>query len=102
MPAEVVAWAPAEGVIRLEVLDRGPGITPEDAERVFEPFYRSASAAALGSGAGLGLAAARRLMTAMSGTIEVAPRAGGGARFVLTLPVAMADPEADEAGEVPA
>ena len=97
MPAEVVAWPPSDGVVRLEVLDRGPGITPSDAERVFEPFYRSSAAAALGSGAGLGLAAARRLMTAMNGAIEALPREGGGSRFVLTLPVAPADLEADEA-----
>ena len=50
---------------------------------------------AIGSGAGLGLAAARRLLRAMNGTIEALPRDGGGARFVVTLPVAQADAEAD-------
>ncbi|HEY3334552.1 MAG TPA: ATP-binding protein [Candidatus Limnocylindrales bacterium] len=97
MPVELVARATG-GTVRLEVMDRGPGIDPEEAERLFDPFYRSAAADAAGSGAGLGLAAARRLLRAMNGTIEVAPRDGGGARFVVTLPVAPADaePGADE------
>lgn len=99
MPAEVVAWPPEDGVVRLEVLDRGPGIAADEIGRVFEPFYRSSSAEAVGSGAGLGLAAARRLMEAMNGSIEALPRDGGGSRFVLTLPVAPADAEADEGAE---
>jgi two-component system sensor histidine kinase KdpD len=101
MPAEVVAWPPTDGVVRLEVLDRGPGIPPDEIGRVFEPFYRSTAAIALGSGAGLGLAAARRLMAAMNGRIEALAREGGGSRFVLTLPVATADVvEADELDEI--
>ena len=102
MPAEIVAWANDDGTIRLEVLDRGPGVEADEADTVFEPFYRSSSAVAIGSGAGLGLAAAQRLMHAMHGSIEVLPRTGGGARFVLTLPVAVgdADLEEDEVGDV--
>jgi signal transduction histidine kinase len=96
MPAEIVAWLNDGGTIRLEVLDRGPGVEAEDAEKVFEPFFRSAAAAAIGSGAGLGLAAAQRLMQAMHGSIKVLPRTGGGARFVLTLPVAVGDADLEE------
>ena len=92
MPAEIVAWPNDDGTIRLEVLDRGPGVEADEADTVFEPFYRSSSAVAIGSGAGLGLAAAQRLMQAMHGSIEVLPRTGGGARFVLTLPVAVGTP----------
>jgi signal transduction histidine kinase len=95
MPAEIVAWPPEDGTIRLEVLDRGPGVEPDEADRLFEPFYRSPGALEVGSGAGLGLAAAHRLMRAMQGSIEAQPREGGGARFVLRLPVAIADAEAD-------
>jgi two-component system sensor histidine kinase KdpD len=98
MPAEVVAWPPEDGVVRLEVLDRGPGIAADEIGRVFEPFYRTSSAEAVGSGAGLGLAASRRLLEAMNGSIEALPRDGGGSRFVMTLPVATADLEADESG----
>lgn len=96
MPAEIVAWPNDDGTIRIEVLDRGPGVPPEEAATVFEPFYRSPAAASIGSGAGLGLAAAQRLMRAMHGSIEVLSRTGGGARFVLTLPVAVADADLEE------
>ena len=96
MPAEIVAWPNDGGTIRLEVLDRGPGVQADEAATLFEPFYRSSAAVALGSGAGLGLAAAERLMRAMNGTIEALPRPGGGARFVLTLPVAAADPDLED------
>jgi K+-sensing histidine kinase KdpD len=96
MPAEIVAWPNDDGTIRLEVLDRGPGVEADEADTVFEPFYRSSAAMAIGSGAGLGLAAAQRLMQAMRGSIEALPRTGGGARFVLTLPVAVADADLEE------
>jgi signal transduction histidine kinase len=95
MPAEVVAWS-NDSTIRLEVLDRGPGVAADEAAELFEPFYRSSAAVAIGSGAGLGLAAAQRLMRAMHGSIEALPRAGGGARFVLTLPIAAADADLEE------
>jgi signal transduction histidine kinase len=96
MPAEIVGWPNDDGTIRLEVLDRGPGVEADEADTVFEPFYRSSSAVAIGSGAGLGLAAAQRLMQAMHGSIELLPRTGGGARFVLTLPVAVGDADLEE------
>ena len=99
MPVEVVA-TPEDADVRIDVLDRGPGIDPTDAARVFEPFYRPPRAMALGSGAGLGLAAARRLMRAMGGDIVALPRDGGGARLGLTLPIASPD-EADEADDAP-
>ena len=83
MPVEVVARPPDDGHITLEVLDRGPGVAPAEAGRIFDPFYRSEAAEAFGSGAGLGLAAARSLLQAMGGSIEAAERDGGGARFVV-------------------
>jgi len=97
MPVEIVATVPQPGVVRLEFLDRGPGVNAAEADHLFDPFYRTQSATLQGSGAGLGLAAARRLLGAMNATIEALPREGGGARFVITLPVAPADaePESD-------
>lgn len=88
MPVEVVAWPAEDDVVRLEVLDRGPGIDSGEAVHLFEPFYRSPRSASMGSAAGLGLAAAQRLLSAMGGSIEATPREGGGARFVVRLPVA--------------
>ncbi|HEU0243211.1 MAG TPA: ATP-binding protein [Candidatus Limnocylindrales bacterium] len=95
MPVEIVATPTDSGTVRIEFLDRGPGVNAAEADHLFDPFYRAAAADAAGSGAGLGLAAARRLLRAMHGTIEARPRDGGGARFIVTLPIAEADAEPD-------
>jgi two-component system sensor histidine kinase KdpD len=70
-----------------EVHDRGPGVAPADAERIFEPFYRAPGAERAG-GTGLGLAIARRAAEAQGGTVSYRPRAGGGSIFTLELPAA--------------
>jgi two-component system sensor histidine kinase KdpD len=72
----------------VEVSDDGPGFTPEDAERLFDKFYRAAG----GPGAGLGLAIARAIVTAHGGLIRAEPRQPHGARFVFTLPLGEAPP----------
>ncbi len=69
------------------VADRGPGIAPRHRGRVFERFYRCDEGnAAPAAGSGLGLNIARRLAEAMGGTLDFAPRAGGGASFRLVFP----------------
>ncbi|HEY7268978.1 MAG TPA: PAS domain-containing protein, partial [Dehalococcoidia bacterium] len=70
----------------IEVLDRGPGISAEDAEHIFEPFYRSPRTAGLASGLGIGLALCKRLVDAQGGRIWVRPREGGGSAFGFALP----------------
>ncbi len=72
----------------VEVSDDGPGFPPEDAERIFDKFYRAAG----GPGAGLGLAIARAIVTAHGGVIRAEARQPRGARFVFTLPLAEAPP----------
>jgi two-component system sensor histidine kinase KdpD len=72
----------------VEVSDDGPGFPPEDAERIFDKFYRAAG----GPGAGLGLAIARAIVTAHGGEIRAEPREPHGARFVFTLPLAGTPP----------
>ena len=62
----------------------GPGIRPEDLPHVFERFYRAPGAP--GGGTGLGLAIATWIVDRHGGRIEVANRAEGGARFVVSLP----------------
>ena len=74
---------------RILLEDDGRGIPAEDAERVFERFYRG-DPSRPGGGVGLGLAIARRLVEAQGGRIALEPVGGGGARFVITLPVAEA------------
>ena len=69
----------------LTVRDHGPGIAPEDRERVFDRFYRATSARSL-PGSGLGLAIVRDIAEAHGGTVTVEEPPGGGALLRLTLP----------------
>lgn len=74
----------ASPTVRLVVSDHGPGIVPEDAERVFEPFYTTKAPS---EGMGLSLTVARHDVELLGGRIEVESAPGSGARFVVTLPV---------------
>jgi signal transduction histidine kinase len=81
-----------ESFVEVAVLDDGPGVAPENRDRIFEPFVR-ASEERRASGLGLGLAISRRIVEAHGGSIAVADREGGGSRFSFTLPVAARDAE---------
>jgi two-component system sensor histidine kinase KdpD len=74
-----------EALVR--VVDHGPGVRPEEIERVFEPFQRGALGSD-GRGAGLGLAIARGFAEANGGRVWAESRVGQGATFVLALPIA--------------
>ena len=71
---------PADGGAILEIADDGPGIAPEIAQQLFEPFFTTAA-----SGTGLGLYIARELCEANGATLEYAPQAAGGACFRITF-----------------
>jgi two-component system OmpR family sensor kinase len=73
----------------LEVADQGPGLTPEQAQRVFERFYRADQARNrnTGGGNGLGLAIVSALVAAHGGTAMVESEPGQGATFRITLPL---------------
>ncbi|RJS21714.1 histidine kinase [Corallococcus sp. H22C18031201] len=71
----------------LEVEDRGIGIAPEDAPRIFERFERAVSSRHYG-GLGLGLFITRQLVEALGGHISVASTPGRGSTFTVTLPLA--------------
>ena len=78
----------AGGRIEIAVEDDGPGIPPEERERVFEPFYRlDRSRDRATGGFGLGLSIARKAVLLHGGTLHVEETVLGGARFVIGLPV---------------
>ena len=80
---------PAVPAAILEVADRGPGLSREQAERVFERFYRADQARARRTGGtGLGLAIVSALVAAHGGTVGVNTTPGQGATFWITLPLA--------------
>ncbi len=68
------------------VEDGGSGVTSEDQERVFDPFFRSAEARAGRDGFGLGLPILRRVARAHGGDVLLTPSPLGGSRFTLSLP----------------
>jgi signal transduction histidine kinase len=72
----------ADGDARIWVADTGPGIAPEDRERIFERHVRSAHK----DGAGLGLAIVRTIAQAHHGRIELDSEPGAGARFTIVIP----------------
>jgi signal transduction histidine kinase len=76
------------GTVSVAVSDTGPGISVDERERIFRPFWSRD-----GGGTGLGLAIARELAVALGGRIEVRSEPGLGSRFELLLP-ADAGPEA--------
>ena len=71
----------------LEVLDRGPGIPPAEAERLKQPFTRLEQARSGGGGSGLGLAIVDRIVRQHGGRFELLPRAGGGLVARMSLPL---------------
>jgi signal transduction histidine kinase len=68
--------------IEVAVTDTGEGIAPEDAERIFDRFYKGAAS----RGSGLGLAIAKGIVTAHGGDIKAASRPGAGTTMIFTLP----------------
>ena len=79
-----VAIEADQGEVRLRVLDAGPGLSEDELEQVFEPFYRAPSSAAA-PGAGLGLSVASRIMESLGGRMWAA-RIEGGSDFGFGLP----------------
>ena len=76
------------GVVRVQILDEGPGIPEADLERIFDKFYRARKGDSVRAGTGLGLAISRGFVDALGGTIAAGNRTDRrGAVFTLTLPV---------------
>ena len=70
-----------DGDILIEVADDGPGIPPEDLERIFEFYYTTKD-----EGTGLGLSIAQRIVHQHAGTLSVESQRGEGTRLVIRLP----------------
>ncbi|MDB5289362.1 MAG: multi-sensor signal transduction histidine kinase [Phycisphaerales bacterium] len=99
--SNALKFTPAGGEVRIDaqgagewvsfgVSDRGPGIAPELAGRIFERYFRVPTADGP-PGSGLGLAIARQVVEAHGGNIRYSPREGGGSVFRFTLPAAPAE-----------
>jgi two-component system, sensor histidine kinase len=82
--------------LRVEVLDRGPGVDEADRERVFAPFEQTDGGRRAG-GAGLGLAVSRAMIEMMGGKIGCTPREGGGTCFWFSLDLPLAAAASAEA-----
>jgi signal transduction histidine kinase len=78
-----------DGFVRIEVADDGDGIPPDQAEHVFERFFRGGDGARNGTGAGLGLSISRAIVEAHGGRIWIEPGEKRGTRVVFTVPAAV-------------
>jgi signal transduction histidine kinase len=92
---EVSLEASPEGLV-LAVADRGPGVPPDQLERIFDRFYK-ADPSRHGGSSGLGLAIAAEHGALLGGRLEATNRPGGGLRIELRLPVTGSLPFSDEA-----
>jgi two-component system OmpR family sensor kinase len=84
-PPVGLAVTQADGRVKLEVSDAGPGLPKGSEERIFERFYR-ADPARSGDGTGLGLSIARAIVEAHGGTIRATNADGGGTTVTIDLP----------------
>jgi signal transduction histidine kinase len=77
----VDARSPGAGSLQITVEDSGPGIHPDEIEKIFQPFFTTRP-----HGTGLGLSISRRIVEAHGGSLSAARGARGGARFLIHLP----------------
>ena len=93
----IESWQDGE-TVKLQVIDEGSGIPPEEVELVFEKFHRAPKGDQVRAGTGLGLAISRGFIEAMGGTIDAANRSErSGAVFTINLPVPKAGERLDTA-----
>lgn len=83
---EIRSWRQGKNIV-LSVADAGPGIPPDDTERVFDSFYRVRKVDHVQAGTGLGLSICKGFIEAMGGSIRAENRPGrSGAQFTISLP----------------
>ncbi len=105
-PGEIIVrTSEKDGTIAVSVQDTGPGIDPEIAPRIYDPFFTTRSP---GKGTGLGLSIVKAHMDSLGGSVEYATAAGKGSVFTLRLPVVGSRagdgrrPEPERGGKEPA
>ncbi|MCL6639917.1 MAG: GAF domain-containing protein [Candidatus Rokubacteria bacterium] len=82
--ALTIRVAPVDGAARIEVLDTGPGIPPEHLPKIFDPFFTTKPP---GEGSGLGLSVSYGIISEHAGRLWGENRPGGGAAFIIELPL---------------
>ena len=92
--SQPMADDPARVMLQLEVEDSGPGIQPEQLDRIFDSFTQDESIGDSTEGVGLGLAISRSLVDMMDGEIDVKSEPGKGSLFAVTIPLDLADASA--------
>ena len=102
-PVHLSLATTADGHIELAVADKGPGLTADQAARVFERFYRVDSARSRSNGgSGLGLSIVEAVVTAHAGTVRCTSEPGVGTTFTITLPANAPQQQGDPAADDPA
>jgi two-component system sensor histidine kinase KdpD len=86
--------------VRVRIVDQGPGISAQEQERIFLPFYRSSDDGSSHDGSGLGLAIAKGFINAGGGDIRVESLPGQGTSFIVDLPMSAAAPDLGSATSV--
>jgi signal transduction histidine kinase len=76
---------PTQTYAIIDIVDTGPGISPDDLNHIFEPFFSKKP-----KGTGLGLAVSYGIVKSHNGNIKVASKAGRGTSFVIEIPLAQA------------
>jgi signal transduction histidine kinase len=91
-----VRTRPLAGGLQIEVLDTGPGIPDDLADKIFAPFFTTKP-----TGSGLGLTICSQIIKAHGGVLEAASRPEGGARFSFILPLPKHQASGQDEGENP-
>jgi CheY-like chemotaxis protein len=87
--------------LRVEIEDTGPGISPEDQDKLFRHFEQTKTGQQAGTGTGLGLAISREFVRLMGGDITVSSQVSKGSVFVIHLPLKEGDAQAVQAQDKP-
>jgi PAS domain S-box-containing protein len=87
--------------LRVEVEDSGPGISPEEQDKLFRHFEQTKTGQQTGTGTGLGLAISREFVRLMGGDITLSSQVGKGSVFVIQLPLKEGEAQAVQATEKP-